>query len=336
MEKKKNLKTAIFLTGAAARISQEVAMLDKLIEHCGLSIKQDKTLLAGFSSGSLNLAAINGAFSNNPAFDWKTYYKEQVLFPLTNDQVYKLFPSDHKLFPLLDTSPLRATLNNFLAKMNATIEGDLPFNSYVLTLSYRRFSTQWAHSRNCIDKNLNLSDLFMASTAIPLLFPVQTIASTKPKWLQFPGGRFADGGTRGTFDGFEEELNQFFNENEALDDMYIISPMREKSATEGDDLGKEILDTVSDKFDLSKVKDFISNISLNTFLKFLEKLQTWNATNAKIKNIYVSIPSMEKNFFILNFNKEEEQYNAVTAWVEDNKDRLAVPLQQYLSEHKSV
>ncbi len=59
------LKTAVLLTGAAARISQEVAMLDKLMDPkgCGLKISQDDTLVAGFSSGSLNLAAINACLA---------------------------------------------------------------------------------------------------------------------------------------------------------------------------------------------------------------------------------------------------------------------------------
>ena len=58
------LKTAVLLTGAAARISQEVAMLDQLRDKKGLVLSQDETLLTGFSSGSLNLAAINACFSS--------------------------------------------------------------------------------------------------------------------------------------------------------------------------------------------------------------------------------------------------------------------------------
>jgi len=63
------LTTAVLITGAAARISQEVAMFDKLRDpkfrgDKALKVSQGDTLLAGFSSGSLNLAAINACFSN--------------------------------------------------------------------------------------------------------------------------------------------------------------------------------------------------------------------------------------------------------------------------------
>ena len=55
------LTKAVLLTGAAARISQEVALFDQLQAMKGLTVSQDDTLLAGFSSGSLNLAEIGRA-----------------------------------------------------------------------------------------------------------------------------------------------------------------------------------------------------------------------------------------------------------------------------------
>lgn len=59
------VKNGIFLTGAAARISQEVAVLDILMAD-GLEINQDKTLLVGYSSGAMNLLALNGCFREKP------------------------------------------------------------------------------------------------------------------------------------------------------------------------------------------------------------------------------------------------------------------------------
>jgi len=328
------LKTAVFLTGAAARISQEVAMLDKLIEKKGLKLSQNDTLLAGFSSGSLNIAAINGAFSNTPAFDWNTYYKQEILFKLTNDQVFKPFPKDHKLFPLLDTTPLRNTLNGFLAKMNATVEGDLPFASNVLTFAHWGLKTRWAYSLDSGNRNLNLSDLFMASTAIPFLFPAQSIGSNIFKRRNFPYGKFSDGGTGGTFKRFEENLDSFIATNGALETMYIISPMREKGETQVQASCDDIHAQFSQTLDFSKIKDFVANISLHGFVSFLKKLQEWNTNNSKIKNIFVSLPSMDTNFGMLDFGCEEPQYYKVCEWVENNLDQLAVPIQQYIDEHK--
>ena len=66
---KNKITTAILVTGAAARISQEVACIDKLIENKGLVINEDNTMLAGFSSGSLNLLAMNACFRNDNPFE---------------------------------------------------------------------------------------------------------------------------------------------------------------------------------------------------------------------------------------------------------------------------
>ena len=44
-----NNKNLIMVTGAAARISQEVACIDKLRSEKGLRISQKDTMLAGFS-----------------------------------------------------------------------------------------------------------------------------------------------------------------------------------------------------------------------------------------------------------------------------------------------
>jgi predicted esterase len=75
-------KKAIMLTGAAARISQEVALFDKLQERSAnpLQIDEQDTFLAGFSSGSLNLAALNACFRKDAPLGWKSYYQETILF----------------------------------------------------------------------------------------------------------------------------------------------------------------------------------------------------------------------------------------------------------------
>ncbi len=74
-----NNKNLIMVTGAAARISQEVACIDKLRSEKGLRISQKDTMLAGFSSGSLNLLALNACFRDKAPLSWAmiiklTYY----------------------------------------------------------------------------------------------------------------------------------------------------------------------------------------------------------------------------------------------------------------------
>lgn len=330
------LKTALLLTGAAARISQEVALLDQLRAQKGLSISQDDTLIAGFSSGSLNLAAINACFSNGSTLDWDKYYKQTVLFPLKNSDVYKI-----NGIPF-DTTPLRNTIQKFNNTMNCKNVGDLPFHSYILTFSWRRAiemhePTLWACSRVDGQAYINLTDMFMSSTAIPVVFPWQEIHCESGHTMDFPKGHFADGGTHGTFDNFDAYLGNYVRENGVFDNMYIISPMREVVESEHEEIISIVKSNTTKADDIAKFMDHLKNISMNTFIDFLQKLNAWRYNGSAIaKNIYISIPEMASNFPIINFDMEEKQYNAVTDWVNQNPDKLAIPIDQFLKTHPKV
>lgn len=325
------LKTAVLLTGAAARISQEVAMFDQLRAQKGLTVSQDDTLLAGFSSGSLNLAAINACFSNGSKLDWDTYYKQQVLFPLRNSDVYRI-----KMLPF-DTTPLRNTVQKFVDTMKCQCVGDLPFLSYILTFSLKQFKTLWACSQNPGQEYIDITDMFMASTAIPILFPAQHIRCESGHQMDFPDGYFADGGTGGTFKQFENNLGDYVKQNGQFDTIYIISPMREKAECEHEEIMGIVGNNSPEGEDISGFIDQLKDISMRTFLKFLQRLNDWKFNGlAMAKNIYVSIPEMEKNFGIINFDLEKEQYDAVTAWVNNNPNKLAIPLDQFLKEHQDL
>ncbi|GAB5418869.1 MAG: hypothetical protein Crog4KO_01500 [Crocinitomicaceae bacterium] len=327
------IKKAVFLTGAAARISQEVALFDKLVEKKGLTISQDDTILAGFSSGSLNLLALNGCFRNNNPLSWEKDYKEGVLFPLKDSDVFT--KKKEKGLHILNTDPLRKTLNGFLGKQGVSWVADLPFQSYVMTFSYRRMKTQWVTNIAGEDNNLFLSDVFMASTAIPIVFPWQEIASKEGVKRDFPKGHFADGGTGGTFKRFEDHFGTYLQEQGAIEDLYIISPMRQSGTAEKED--ETIVQALKDGDfgdDLKdKLKDFASSISYKTFFKFLEELQEWNAEHKLIGNVYVNIPRLPQNFGILDFNQEKEQYDAICNWVDVNPNDFCVPLATFIKNN---
>lgn len=325
------LKTAVLLTGAAARISQEVAMFDQLCKQKGLTVSQDDTFLAGFSSGSLNLAAINACFSKGSTLNWDTYYKQQILFKLRNSDVYII-----NGIPF-DTKPLRGTIQKFVDNMNCKLVGDLPFNSNILTFSYRELKTLWACSQNAGQKYINITDMFMSSTAIPVVFPWQQIHCEQGHQMDFPDGHFADGGTGGTFKQFDGSIGEYVRQNGQFDNMYIISPMREKSETEHKEVMEIVKTNSQNGTDISEFTNHLKSISMNTFLKFLNELYNWKFNGLAIaKNIFISIPEMEKNFPIIDFNVEEEQYNAVTSWVASNPNKLAIPIDQFLKEHADL
>jgi hypothetical protein len=321
------MKDAIFLTGAAARISQEVAFIDKLIEKKKLVISPDNTLLAGFSSGAINIAAINACFRNDLPLSWDNY-KNEILFNTQNSDVFLR----NKLIPF-DTSPLRNNITDFLEKTNLYTLGDLTFQSFILTFSYRRLMTFWAYSKWNRHNKLYLSDLLMATSAIPILFPDQSIKCIDETHRRFARGKFADGGTGGSFKRFEFYLNKYIIQNGKLNRIFIISPMREVTSEDYESFNqlissKEILKLEMKEFKLLKV--FLEVISQDGFDSFIHRFYKWTRKRKVANEIYVCIPAMEKNFPILNFNRQKEQYEAVSDWIDLNPEQLAVPLESYI------
>ena len=324
------------ITGAAARISQEVACIDKLIETKGLIINQEDTLLAGFSSGSLNLLALNACFRSDNPLSWETDYKEDVLWSLTNAKVIKKYEGIH--IPIFDTAPLRVTLDGFLNKMGATVLGDLPFKSYILTFSDRNLKTEWATQFGSENQSgLVASDLFMASTAIPIAFPHQEIANAEGMDRNFPNGHFSDGGTGGQFKHFESHIGEFVKTHGRFETLHIISPMREEGTAELDHLKSGFSDQGIDTEIKGHLSHFASNLSFNAFMKFLLNIQDWQTSNGPLADqIYVSIPDMPNNFGILDFNAEKAEYDATINWIEKNPNNFAVPLSEFIARHKSA
>ncbi len=184
---------------------------------------------------------------------------------------------------------------------------------------------------------MNITDTFMSSTAIPILFPWQEISSEAGQQRDFPNGHFADGGTHGTFDRFDSYLGQYVRQNGTFDNMYIISPMRQTAKAEKEEIMVMLKDQKMDGLDLSGLMEHLKNISMNTFMGFLKSLNAWTYNGQKMaKNIYVSIPQMDKNFFIIDFDREKEQYDAVTAWVGANPDKLAIPIDEFLKMNEGL
>lgn len=328
------MKNALFLTGAAARISQEVAFVDKLIEHKGLCIDPDETLLAGFSSGALNIAAINACFRKENPLDWNGYFKETVLFNIRSKQVFE----KKKLIPL-DTSPLRKTVGDFLQKAGMNSVKDLSFPSYVLAFSFLRLSTVWVSNLFNRHQQLDLLDLMMATTAIPIVFPDQNIRTIDKKTIRLMRGRFVDGGAGGSFKRFEYYLKKYIKQGQQFENIYIISPMRDVTQSDYDELYKMIPATDMFNMELKDVRllrFFLEVISQNGFDTFIKRFHKWNRTHPVAKNVYVCIPQMENNFPILNFDKQKAQYDAVCQWIDEHPDQMAIPLNEYVKRFEKV
>lgn len=324
------MKNALFLTGAAARISQEVAIIDKLQELHGLEISPENTMLAGFSSGALNIAAINACFRNENPLSWNDYYKEEILFHVKSKKVFR-----RKKFIPLDTAPLRNTVGDFLEAGKMNTLNDFTFQSYILAFSFLRLSTIWISNLFNRHHNVKLLDLMMATTAIPIIFPDQTIRNNNNKINKYTRGKFSDGGAGGSFKRFEFYLKKYVRQNETLDKIYIISPMREVTDSDYEELNKIIPSVEIFKMELKDIrllKIFLEMISQNGFDTFIKRFHKWTKKRDIANEIFVCIPQMDNNYPILNFNKQREQYQSVCDWIDQNPDKLAIPLDEYVKQ----
>lgn len=327
------MKNALLLTGAAARISQEVALIDKLIELKGLEIKPGKTMLAGFSSGALNIGAINSCFKPDNPLSWDEYFKKEILFKLKTSNVYK----KKKRIPL-STLPLRNLLTDFLSNAGLKKIDDCVFDSYILAFSIWRLTTVWASNTYNRHGGIDLVDLLMATSAIPLIFPDQNIGTNIKRNKRFVRGSFVDGGTGGSFKRFEKHLKKYVRQNGKFEDMYIISPMRQVSNEDFDELDKIIPSSELFKInakDLRILKVFLDMISQNGFDNFVKRLHKWHKRNNIANHIYICIPGMSDNYPLLNFDKQEQQYLSVCQWVDEHPDKLAIPLNEYVKRFET-
>lgn len=324
------MKNALFLTGAAARISQEVAIIDKLIEKNGLVIDAETTMLAGFSSGALNIGAINSCFRKEHPLSWDDYFKNEILFNIKTVDIY----TRQKFIPV-NTKPLRQLLKNFLN--NASIEriDDCTFDSYILAFSFRRLTTIWLSNVYNRNQSIDFTDLLMATSAIPFIFPDQTISNLDKRKAKFTRGRYVDGGTGGSFKRFEKHLKKYVRQHGQLGNIYIISPMREISSEDFSEMNKLVPSTDLFKLDIKDfkiLKVFLDMISQNGFDTFIKKFHRWIKKNNIAENIYVCIPQLENNFPLLNFDRQKSQYLAVCKWADENPDRLAIPIEEYVKK----
>jgi hypothetical protein len=71
-------------------------------------------------------------------------------------------------------------------------------------------------------------------------------------------------------------------------------------------------------------------ISQDGFDTFIQRFYKWTQKRKVSNEIYVCIPALDKNFPILNFNKQKEQYDSVYNWLSDHPEQLAVSLESYV------
>jgi len=309
--------TAILITGAAARIPQEAALLERLYKTGELN---NVEFIAGASSGALNAVMLNGILSKK--ITWKQY--ENWLGEIRTDSIY--INNDKKL--PVDTGPLRNYLTRIVNdSLGYYLMKDLPIvtaisitelNAIDFPKQNFRLSNRKINQES--DPDLNIVDVLMASTAFPMVFPEQGIPGTST----LPDKHFVDGGIGDDHVPYIGLIDFMKEDHHNVKKVIIVSRKSDLEPDVNKELAAVGIDTlrIFDHFGFS-LDELLQRGFLDGLKKYTKQLP------GLVNNTYVYIPDFEEKFLLLDFNNLKEQYDVTKNWASKNKPIL---LKNYLEK----
>jgi hypothetical protein len=308
--------TAILMTGAAARIPQEAALLEELYNR---GLMKDVVFISGVSSGALNAVMLNGILSGR--ITWEEY--KEILFNLKNSDVYS--QNEKKKIPV-DTEPARRLFQKIVEERLGFHQiGDLPFMTEISFTNLKDLDLKKKVYRMCsrkineeTDTTLSLVDIMMASSAFPIAFPKVRIKNVKT----IPDVEYIDGGVGDDHVPFEALLQFQKFRGTGVEKVYIISRKGDSIPEVSEEL--KILG-INDNGWFDKLGISLDNILNKGIIKRLEAYA--KEAPEMILISYVWMPDFKEDFLMFNFGKLREQFTITSAWA---KTHDPVPLGDFL------
>jgi predicted acylesterase/phospholipase RssA len=310
---------ALIITGAAARIPQEAALIQALDER---GLLKDLAFISGDSSGALNAVALNAIKSGR--MSWKRY--RELLGSLRDEDI---FVQTGKKLPV-DTSPLRALLSRIVeGEMGFAEIGELPIPTSISITKLEDLGLERTAYRLCSrrinpesDPSLPLVDILMASSAFPVVFPSARIRNA----TTIPNIEYVDGGAGEDYVPYAALLEFERARGRGVERVYVIS---RKSDTVPD-ISEELRGLgVNDHglFDRLHISfDALASRRLARHLQAFAKSSPELAART-----YVWKPDFAERFLLFDFSALERQYAATEAWAEGN---APITLESYLALRK--
>jgi len=308
--------TAIIMTGAAARIPQQAALLEELYTR---GLMKDVEFISGVSAGALNAVILNGILSGK--ITWDEY--REILFRLENKDVFA--QSEGRKLPV-NTDALRKLLKTIvedrlgyrqigdlpiMTEISFTFRKDLGLRRNVYRMCSRKINTE-------TDTTLNLVDIMMASSAIPVAFPPVRIGNVST----IPDLMYSDGAVGTDYIPFRALLDFQKHRGYNVEKVYIVGKKTGAFA----ELSEELrLLGIENKGRLDKFAVSFDNIIRRYMLNRLEDFA--REAPEMIYRSYVWFPDFEQDFLMFNFNEMEEQYTLTKSWAQVNDP---VPLGDFL------
>ncbi len=328
-------KVGFVFSGAGARIAQECALSEALIEGLtpsGRKIRPD--VVAGTSAGALNAIAVNAVIRSKeqpqaPAFSWDDYkrilfdMKDAKIFNTTARGITKILPRNIPEGFVLDTAPFRKLLEATLKKMEFDTLGSLYLPTYISVVEKEsgRIHRLFSHDPDPAVRDLSLADALMATSAVPVAF--------KPVKINGLEGEFVDGGVGR--DGIPVETMIA----ERCRELYVISRMRGNDKTEVAVFRKR--------------RPRMPKILLTALLStehLMNNLFEYGLVLAPLiaRQAFLYMPKLTKQYPMLGFSTQREQYEETMVWARKNdplplketdlKKRMLRHLSKWLQERK--
>ena len=307
--------TAIIMTGAAARIPQEAALLEELQRRGMLN---DVVFISGVSSGSLNAVMLNAILTGK--MSWYEY--RGILYNIRNENIYI---QDDKKLPL-NTQPFRNLLEQVVEKrLGYKTIGDLPMTTEISFVRIKPTELKKTVYRMCsrkinaeTDTTLNLVDIMMASSAFPIVFPPVRINNVKT----IPDSDYIDGGVGDDHVPYRALLDFEKKRGIGVKRVYIISRQNDSIPR----LSEELANLGINDRGLFDRQD----INLDNILKkgILNRLESY-AKEAPdlVSRTYVWLPDYDRSFLFFNFDSLKVQYEITSKWARTHDP---VPLSEFL------
>jgi predicted acylesterase/phospholipase RssA len=307
--------TAIIMTGAAARIPQEAALLEELYNR---HLLKNVVFISGVSSGALNSVILNGILSGK--ITWAEYRK--ILCNLKNSDI---FIQEGKTLPV-NTEPERKFITAVVEnKLGYHKIGDLPFMTEIsithlkdMDLKHDIYRMSSRKLNEETDTGLSLVDILMASTSFPIAFPPVKIRNVKT----IPDVEYVDGGVGEDHVPFQALLDFEKHRGYGVEKVYFISRKSDSIPEISEEL--KVLG-IDDKGRFDKL-----GISLDNLLKkgLIKRLEAYAAQAPELVPLsYVWIPDFKADFLMFSFTDLKEQYDLTSRWA---KSHNPVPLADYL------
>ncbi|MEM9339404.1 MAG: patatin-like phospholipase family protein [Bacteroidota bacterium] len=297
--------TALIITGASARITQQLALIERLHEQGRFN---NLAFISGVSSGAINATMLNGILDPDLNFTFEDY--KNIVLNLSNSDV---LDNSRNNLPV-DTRPLWNTFDRIITNtLGYDSFDDLPIPT---AYSNTNFDTREIESASNVPEldqvGGRLVESLMATTAFPVAFPL----------IRINEKTYVDGGLVENIPAnvvLQEQLRRAM----PFDTVYIVTFQKNTETRWGDELNflgiggtrEDLLEVTLEKtgFDTDE-------LSQQAFLDDLIRIQTNYPEFARRCFVYEPAVEDAPYYGVFDFSSETamDSYNSVREWAQTN------------------